>query len=132
MNNRLLVGFLLALTFPLGCAVAHADDLNREQRIAESPQWDGHTFGNPEQVPETEFWPSLKMLWDYYNKPEAYLPDSRIPAEPFDSARWNEPRDLQFTWLGHTTVLIKIDNKVVLTDPIFSARAGSYAWLSPR
>ena len=38
MNNRLLVGFLLALTFPVGCAVAHADDSNREQRIVESPQ----------------------------------------------------------------------------------------------
>lgn len=132
MNNRLLIGFLLALTFPVGYAVAHANDLNREQRIAESPQWDGNTFRNPEQVPKTEFWPSLKMLWAYYNKPEGYLPGSRIPAEPFDIARWNEPQDLQFTWLGHTTFLIKIDNKVVLTDPIFSARAGSFGWLSPR
>ena len=56
---------------------------------------------------------------------------SPIPAEPFDSARWNQPQDLQFTWLGHTTFLIKIDNKVVLTDPIFSDRAGSFGWLSP-
>ena len=58
------------------------------------------------------------MLWNYYTKPEGYLPGSPIPAEPFDIARWNEPQDLQFTWLGHTTFLIKIDNKVVLTDPI--------------
>ena len=131
MNNRLLAGFLLALIIPIGCSVVHADDLNREQRIAESPQWDGNTFRNPEQVPNTEIWPSLKMLWAYYNKPEGYLPGSRIPAEPFDIDRWNEPHDLQFTWLGHTTFLIRIDNKVILTDPIFSARAGSFGWLSP-
>ena len=132
MNNRLLAGFLLALIFPAGCSVGHANDSNREQRIAESPQWDGNTFRNPEPVPKPAFWPSLKMLRDYYNKPEAYVPDSTIPAEPFDRARWNEPQDLQFTWLGHTTFLIRIDDKVVLTDPIFSDRAGAFGWLSPR
>jgi len=126
MNNRLLAGFLLALIIPIGYSIVHANDLNREQRIAESPQWDGNTFRNPEPVPKPGFWPSLKMLRDYYNKPEGYLPGSPIPAEPFDIARWNQPQDLQFTWLGHTTFLIKIDNKVVLTDPIFSNRADSY------
>ncbi len=55
-----------------------------------------------------------------------------FPSEPFDISKWNEQRDLQFTWLGHTTFLIKIDDKVILTDPMFSQRAGSFGWVSPK
>jgi len=33
-------------------------------------------------------------------------------------------RGLYAAWLGHSTVLLKIDGTTVLTDPVFSARAG--------
>lgn len=132
MNDRCFIGLLLALTSLVGFADTPADDLNADQRIAESQQWDGNAFRNPEQVPDADVWASLKMFWNYYNKPEGYIPASSLPAEPFDITRWDATQDLQFTWLGHTTFLIKIDNKVVLTDPIFSERAGSYGWVSPR
>jgi len=39
---------------------------------------------------------------------------------------------LTFVWLGHTTFLIKIDDKFILTDPMFSQRAGPFGWLSPK
>ena len=132
MNNLFFIGFLLALISLVGCTVTNADDVIRDQRITESRQWDGGAFRNPELVPDTEFWESLKMFWGYYNKPEGYVPDSPLPAEPFDIAKWNARQDLQFIWLGHTTFLIKIDDKTILTDPIFSERAGSYGWASPK
>jgi len=132
MNNRFFVGFLLIQTSLFGCAATKADDLIREQRIAESLQWDGKTFRNPERVPDAEVGASLKMFWDYYNKPEGYIPGSLLPAEPFDIAKWNVQRGLQFAWLGHTTFLIKIDDKVILTDPVFSQRAGPFGWVSPK
>src|SRR6516164_8317047 len=31
---------------------------------------------------------------------------------------------LHAAWLGHTSVLLKIDGTTVITDPVFSARAG--------
>jgi len=132
MNNHFFIGFLFSLNVLIGCATTNADDLIREQRIEESPQWDGTKFRNPERVPDTEVWASLKMFWNYYNKPEGYIPSSPLPAVPFDFAKWNAQRDLQFVWLGHTTFLIKIDNKVILTDPIFSQRAGPFKWVSPK
>ncbi len=115
------------------CAAAtNASDLIRQQRIAESQQWDGENFRNPEPVPDVEWWPSLKMFWDYLmNKPEGFIPSSPLPIEPFDISQWNGQRDLQFAWLGHTTFIIKLDDKVILSDPIFSQRAGSFGWLSP-
>jgi len=116
-----------------GCSEAtNENDLTRQQRIAESPQWNGKKFQNPEQVPATEWGKSLTTFWDYFfNKPEEYTPNPPLPVEPFDNSQWNEQRDLQFAWLGHTTFLIKIDDKVILTDPMFSQQAGSYGPFSP-
>jgi len=132
MNNRFLVVFLLIQISMFGCSTTNASDLNRQQRIEESPQWNGETFQNPERVPATEWGKSLTTFWDYFfNKPETYTPNPPPPAEPFDIFQWNEQRDLQFAWLGHTTFLIKIDDKVILTDPMFSQQSGSYGPFSP-
>ena len=112
---------------------ANASDLNRQQRIEESPQWNGETFQNLEEVPATEWRKSLLAFWDYFfSKPEGSIPIPSLPAEPFDISQWDGQRDLQFAWLGHTTFLIKIDDKVILTDPMFSQQAGSYGWFSPK
>jgi len=133
MNNFFLTGFFLIQLSLIGYSTAtNASDLIRQQRIAESPQWNGEKFQNPEQVPATEWGKSLTTFWDYFfNKPEEYTPNPPLPTEPFDISQWIGPRDLQFAWLGHTTFLIKIDDKVILTDPMFSQQAGSYGWFSP-
>ena len=34
------------------------------------------------------------------------------------------PQGLHATWLGHSTVLLKVDGFTILTDPVFSARVG--------
>lgn len=44
------------------------------------------------------------------------------PARP-DVRRWGD-RGLFAAWLGHSTVLLKIDGITILTDPVFSRRAG--------
>jgi len=49
----------------------------------------------------------------------------RIAAAPVvpDVSRWGD-EGLYAAWLGHSSVLLKIDGRFVLTDPIFSPRAG--------
>jgi hypothetical protein len=133
MKNISLIGFLVFSISMFGCTTTNASDLNRQQRIEKSPQWNGDTFQNPERVPDVEWGPSLKMFWNYFfDKSEGFIPDPPLPAVPFDISKWNGQRDLQFAWLGHTTFLIKIDNKVILSDPVFSQRAGSFGWVSPK
>ena len=133
INYTLLVGFLVIQTSMFGCSTTNAADLNRQQRIEESPQWNGEIFQNPERVPDVEWGSSLKMFWNYFfNKSERFIPNPPLPAEPFDISRWNGQRDIQFAWLGHTTFLIKVDDKVILTDPMFSQRAGSFGLVSPK
>lgn len=133
MNNLFLIGFLLIQISLFGCTTTNASDLIRQQRIAISPQWNGENFHNPERVPATEVGKSLTTFWDYFfNKPEVFIPSPPLPVEPFDISQWNGTRDIQFAWLGHTTFLIKIDDKVILTDPMFSQQAGTYGWFSPK
>lgn len=45
------------------------------------------------------------------------------PAQKPHPELWPE-KDLHAAWLGHTTVLLKIDGFTVLTDPVFSSRIG--------
>jgi len=133
MNNIFLIQFILFQLSLFGCSTTtNASDLDRQKRIEQSPQWNGESFQNPEQVPATEVGKSLVTFWDYFfNKPEEYTPNPSLSAEPFDISQWDQQRDLQFAWLGHTSFLIKIDDKVILTDPMFSQQAGSYGPFSP-
>jgi L-ascorbate metabolism protein UlaG (beta-lactamase superfamily) len=47
---------------------------------------------------------------------------SPAPHSP-SPAKWPD-RGLHAAWLGHSTVLIKIDGFVILTDPVFSEKVG--------
>ena len=133
MSNIFLIGIFLILISLFGCSTTtNADDTIRQKQIEGSPQWDGEKFQNPERVPATEWGKSLVTFWDYFfNKPEEYTPNPSLPTEPFDISQWDGSQVLQLAWLGHTTFLIKIDNKVILTDPMFSQQAGTYGWFSP-
>ena len=60
-------------------------------------------------------------FWDQYSRElkRGILPP---PARP----HWREWRDtgLYAAWIGHTTVLLRIDGYTILTDPVFSDRCG--------
>src|SRR5215831_21001300 len=45
-----------------------------------------------------------------------------LPAPFTPSPRVWSDRGLHAAWLGHSTVLLKIDGVTILTDPVFSAR----------
>jgi L-ascorbate metabolism protein UlaG (beta-lactamase superfamily) len=55
------------------------------------------------------------------------LPDISRPIAPAphrpDPSKWSQV-GLHAAWIGHATVLLKIDGFTILTDPIFSDRAG--------
>jgi L-ascorbate metabolism protein UlaG (beta-lactamase superfamily) len=70
------------------------------------------------------------LAWVYRAAPvfwRHYTADRRrevrpAPARP-NPAAWPD-RGLQAAWLGHSTVLLKIDGFTILTDPVFSTRVG--------
>ena len=60
-------------------------------------------------------------FWQQYRRDarRVILPPIAIP----DPLHWPD-RGLFAAWLGHSTVLLKMDGFTVLTDPVFSERAG--------
>src|SRR5690349_1612108 len=58
---------------------------------------------------------------------QQYTSELRRPVHPSpkipDPAKWPD-KGLHAAWLGHSTVLLKIDGYTIITDPVFSTRAG--------
>ena len=61
------------------------------------------------------------QFWKRYSEDRKHVvrPASECP----DPSRWSE-RGIHAAWLGHSTVLLKIDGVTILTDPVFSTRIG--------
>src|SRR5882672_3517127 len=51
-------------------------------------------------------------------------------AQPASSVASVDP--IACTWLGHSTVLLNLNGKRVLTDPVWSDRASPVQWAGPR
>ena len=52
--------------------------------------------------------------------------DVTLPVVPWNSALTAQPPSdgLTVTWIGHSTVLLQMDNMTVLTDPVFGGYCG--------
>lgn len=56
-----------------------------------------------------------------------------IPFEYNDGSFINERRPYTATWIGHATVLVQMEGKTFLTDPVWSTKVGPFKWAgSPR
>ena len=106
----------------------------RWERMLASAQYAQEGFVNtyaPSVMRELEDKPSLA---DFMFRGK----DQRVPSRPLPSA---DPRaawtrrvqsGLRTTWLGHSTVLLEIDGRRVLTDPVWGARASPFPLLGPK
>jgi L-ascorbate metabolism protein UlaG (beta-lactamase superfamily) len=56
---------------------------------------------------------------------EPILPPPQIP----DPSRWSD-RGIHACWIGQSTALVKVDGFTILTDPVFSTRAGIDLWVT--
>ena len=113
---------------------ARADGL-RLERMQSSPQWAGSGFRNVFPIP-----PGLR---DRTVKPPTLTEflcgnERRVPATPLPSidptSGWSRAPDtgLRATWLGHSTVLLELDGRRVLTDPVWGPRASPSRLVGPK
>jgi L-ascorbate metabolism protein UlaG (beta-lactamase superfamily) len=65
-------------------------------------------------------------FWNQYTR-ELKRPIAPAPLIP-DPRKWPDT-GLHAAWIGHSTVLLKIDGFTILTDPVFSVRAGVHLGL---
>jgi len=69
-----------------------------------------------------------QRLWRNRPEPETY----HFPLAQNDPTFLRSNRDkITLTWIGHATVLLQLEGKNILTDPVFSERASPVQWAGP-
>lgn len=92
-----------------------------------SDHFDGKKFFNPEIDNNKSFFTFLK--WQFTRDPKKwpeFIEDIK-PVKPVIS-----PEKTTITFVNHATVLIQTAGLNILTDPIFSERAGPTSWLGAK
>ena len=107
----------------------------RQRRMQNSEQYKDGEFVNPIEAPIM----APGSTWKYIKKrffasridPE---PTGQLPLKPVQRNDWNEKdaENLAFAWLGHSSILIAVDEKMILVDPVLEERASPFAWIGPK
>ncbi len=94
-----------------------------------SDHFDGTRYHNIEKNSNHSFMDMIKWMWEMrtVDWPE-WIED---PAQPKPEASVPEGK-LRVTFVNHATVLIQADGLNILTDPIWSRRAGPFSWLGTK
>ena len=67
-----------------------------------------------------------------FSRPNDKTPTEAIPLRHLDAASLADVRGPVVYRLGHSSILIKLGEDLVLVDPVFSERASPIQWLGPR
>jgi len=107
----------------------------RLERIKASPRWSGERFRNVHPIIPGLRDPGASMpsIADFLCSGERRVPRGPLPSlNPLEV--WARPpaTGLRATWLGHSTVLIEIDGRRVLTDPVWGPRASPLLLAGPK
>ena len=121
-TSSLVILLLLSMLLMQACSSASysTGDIKME-KIEESTQYIDGKFNN--YNPETHLGISkmISKLWDFLvtdndRKPDVDLPTQKIDFDQIKNAKTNE---LKITWVGHSSQIINIDGKIILTDPVY-------------
>lgn len=76
----------------------------------------------------------LQVMWEFIRGSKDREPEKTITVKKFNSSALSDPGnpEIAFIWFGHSTLLLKIDGKKLLIDPMFSERASMFPFLGPR
>ncbi len=99
----------------------------------QSPQYVDGKFRNvaPRQAPG--FLKTVAIFWRFAtDKPANTVPNKPIEVKPLTRADVLAAPDQSLWRLGHSTMLLKLDGKFWLTDPVFSERASPFQFAGPK
>ena len=113
-------------------AMGGALEGERLARAERSAQWRDGQFRN--RLPRVDG-PAGRMLREFFfGGSDSRSPDAPIPVERRSPADYRTPpaSGLRVTWLGHSTLLLEIDGRRFLIDPVWGERASPFPFLGPK
>ena len=123
-------------TYLVACTSLGADVAgDRVDRMTSSPQYNSQSqrFQNPEviQLQTGRKWTTI--VYEYFFNGKERRPQQKLPeAPPALSALQTKSRDIRFIWFGHSTILLELDGRRILIDPIFSTYASPIPGVAKR
>lgn len=86
----------------------------------QSPNWNKNCFQNLEDTPITgSIMDMPSILYKQLALTKDRSPKQPLPIVPFDKAAFLAPTDkIKFIWYGHSVVLLRINGKTILIDPM--------------
>lgn len=101
-------------------------------RFPVSDHCDGERFFNPQGPSARSFWDLPKWWWQQARGSATPWPRS-LPAPAKAQLPGSLPAgQAAVTLLGHATCLVQLAEFTLLTDPVFSSRAGPFGFLGPK
>ena len=96
-----------------------------------SPNWHDGKFVNPLSSVEPKLFESLRK---WMRRADNTVPKTPLPVVTRAMNDFDVPpvSGLRITWLGHSTLLVEIDGKRVLIDPVWSERPSPFTWMGPK
>ena len=105
---------------------------DRLTRAQHSPQWDRAAFTNP--LPRVDGPVVHTMREFFFGGSDHRAPDAPVVPITRRGADYTVPpaSGLRVTWLGHSTMLLEIDGRRLLIDPVWGERASPFTFLGPK
>jgi L-ascorbate metabolism protein UlaG (beta-lactamase superfamily) len=105
----------------------------RRERMRGSKQWRAGAFRNTANVGPGLKSSPLPLLGEFFFADAQRTPPGPLPMHDPREA-WAHPIDGDFrlTWLGHSTTVLELGGRRVLTDPVFGARASPLSFAGPK
>ncbi|MFJ8922196.1 L-ascorbate metabolism protein UlaG, beta-lactamase superfamily [Streptomyces sp. LamerLS-316] len=108
----------------------------RMERIRRSPNFADGVFQNPEGARTRPSGSMIEFAKVYFQKEQRARrsPLGTVPVHATTLADLATPPStgLRVTWLGHSSVLVEIDGRRVLFDPVWGERCSPFAFAGPK
>lgn len=129
MKRILLFTLLIGVLIFMATTILTNNSSAAHTRSAQSLESD---LKNPVKVTKGGQLEHARILWDFFfNKPAHTRPSGQIPVQRVTREQLQKAPNGTVYRLGHSTVLMKLDDAFWLTDPMFSDRASPIRFFGP-
>jgi len=106
-------------------------DNERVALFQKSPQYKNGKFFNLQVTDMTM--PPMHVMFDIMTQGAKKDPKATILSKSFNRSDYTTSNQkAKIAWFGHSSILLNIDKKNILIDPVFSERASMFSFMGPK
>lgn len=107
---------------------AFSEDL--KQKFSRSKQWNGKVFENLVSVSMVNLRNAPGLLKERFSNKNIKEPEKPLPIKKLDRKKWEAMSEKpKFVWYGHATLMLQINGKNLLIDPMFGPSPSPFSFM---